>query len=108
MVEFEIISLQPIRARKLWKAEIAVSSPDTIEGVEVGQNAKLTVRFSYEETGSVDGLLEAALEAARKSLSMAVEKLDGRTAQELRDAEQARADEIQRRFENPWADDAEE
>ncbi len=61
--------LQPI-GDGLWKAEIVVKNEEDINGIGVAQVSTLRVRFTYDVSDSVEGLLQRALDEARRCLSL--------------------------------------
>lgn len=89
MDRFEIDQIFPLHHDGLWAAKIVIHTPETIKGVEVGQNALLTVRFEYPADQPVSGLLEAATRKAEECLTSATVFLSGRSASELLSAVRA-------------------
>ena len=82
MTRFEIESLQPIGG-DFWKAKVSVGTPETIEDREFAQWATLTIRFKYHLDGNAEGLLQRALDEARRCLSLSSAYLQDHALPEL-------------------------
>ena len=105
MEEFEIIELTPLSRRNVWRAVIGVKYEIELDGAEMASGAKITVRFSYDDTGSVEGLLEAAFAEAKRCVGVVGQKLDGNSLGELLDVEHARREELRKPFELSWPEE---
>jgi len=99
---FEIERIFPLGYPDLWGAEITVRTAETINDVEVGQNASLTVRFMYPEDQPASGLLEAATRKAEECLVSATAILNGQSASELQAAVRAEQEAQQAEWDKPF------
>jgi hypothetical protein len=68
MERFVFEKLQPI-GDDFWKAEVVISTPESIDGRNVAQTATLTIRFKCRHDQAVEVLLQTALDEARRCLA---------------------------------------
>lgn len=84
---FAIQSLFPAEHGSIWVAEVAFTSDnEDIDGITVAHNARVKVRFSYPEEGSVTGLLEAAYAKAGETLALFSNRVASESFAEARSA----------------------
>lgn len=83
MGEFEILELQPINQIGLWRAKILISIKEDIEGYQVGHLTSLDVRFLCQHASPISELLEAALDAAKRSLAVSIDHVKDQSAAAL-------------------------
>ncbi len=83
MNKFELLGLDLLQSNGLWAAKIKVTISDVVDGYTVGQCIIIEPRFKYPNGGSVEGLLEAALDVARRIPNAAADYLSHRSAVDL-------------------------
>lgn len=99
---FEIAELQPLRRRNAWRGVVGVKYPVEVDGRSMANGVRITVRIDYDDTGSVEGLLEAIYAEAKRCLSRAGEMLNSHPLGELLDIEEERQAELNKPFEISW------
>lgn len=107
LADFEIEELQPIRRGSVWRALIAVRYDFELNGVEYGNGTRITVRFHYDDEGSVKGLLEAAYAEAEKCLATVQEKLKSGSLDSFLDREEDEQAKLDKPFELEWPKEGE-
>ena len=69
MERFEIEGLQPIGG-DFWKVQVSIRTFEDLGERNVAQAANLTVRVRYDHGGDVKGLLQLAVDEAKRCLGL--------------------------------------
>jgi len=80
---FEIENISPLSYPDMWKADVILRRPETINEVEVAQVAKITVRFEHPDANDMAGIVGAAAAKALESLETYKGILMGKDGAEL-------------------------